>query len=434
MFKVSILCGVVSSLFLFTSVTAVTAIDKPTIDHSAIQKERINVLLPQIMKEQGVDMWLVFTRENAEDPILPTIGIEHIVARAAFMFSLKNEEYKKIAIAASYDVSPIQATGLYDRVISYKTEGVKPHLKEWVAKLNPSRIAINYSRDVTLADGLTVGMWNYLEETLGETYSKRFISSERLVVSLIGKKLPMEVDALKTAILATKQIISEALTSEVIEIGVTTEKDLGDFMARRTREMGMEVAFISVVVGPARGHSAPTDRVIQPGDLIRIDFGVRYEGYAADIQRTAYVLKPDEDAPPPEIQHLWEVALKANQACVAAIKPGVTGHDIDKIGRQVLIDAGFEGYPHGAGHAVGLKVHDVGAILGPNWKERYGNTVFFPLEVNQVYAVEPILYAPDPRTGEEINIGLEEDVIVTEGGARHIGDPQNELIIIDCGC
>lgn len=434
MLRITMLCGLIFYLVLAGVVIAGTGFDKPKIDQQVIQQERINQLLPQIMKEQEVDMWLVFARENADDPILPTIGIKHIVARGAFIFSLKNGNYKKIAIAASYDVSPIKATGLYDEVISYKAEGVKPHLKEWVERLNPTKIAVNYSRDVTIADGLTFGMLNYLEETLGGKYKRRFLSAERLIVSLIGKKLPMEIKALTTAILATKQIISEALTPEVIEVGVITEEELGNFMTRRTKEMGMEVAFMSVVVGPTRVHSEPTDRVIQPGELIRIDFGVRYEGYAADIQRTAYILRPEEDDPPAEIQHMWEVALEANKACVAAIKPGVTGNDIDSVGRQVLIDAGYEGYPHGAGHAIGLKVHDVGAILGPDWKERYGNTVFLPLEVNQVYAVEPILYAPDPRTGEEINIGIEEDVIVTENGAEHIGKPQTKLIVIGCGC
>ncbi|MFQ5706749.1 MAG: M24 family metallopeptidase [bacterium] len=434
MLKMAFLAVLGLGLLAASTLFAGTGLDKPKIDHSAIQRERINELLPQIMKEQGVELWLVFTRENSIDPILPTIGVEQVVARSAFIFSVKNDKYKKIAIAASYDVSPIEATGLYDEVISYKTEGVKPHLQQWIEKLNPTRIAVNYSRDVPIADGLTLGMRNYLEEALGKAYANKFVSAENLVVSLIGRKLPMEVAALKTAVLATKQIIAETLKSERIEIGVTTEKDLGDFMTRRTKEMGMEVAFLSLVVGPTRGHSAPTNRIIQPGDLIRIDFGARYEGYAADIQRTAYVLKADEDEPPAEIKHLWAVALKANQACVAAMKPGVNGNDIDKVGRKVIVDAGFEGYPHGAGHAIGLKVHDVGAILGPDWKERYGNTVFFPLELNQVYAVEPILYAPDPRTGEEINIGIEEDVIMTKEGAVHIGEPQTQLIVIDCGC
>lgn len=411
-----------------------TEIERPKIDHHQIQRDRINKLLPQIMQEQNVEMWLVFTRENSEDPILPIIGIKHIVARGAFIFSFKNGKYKKVAIAASYDVSAIKATGLFDEVVSYKTEGVKPHLKSWLEKLDPKNIAINFSRDVTIADGLTLGMKKYLEEALGSAISKKFISAERLIVSLIGKKLPMEIAALKTAVLATQKIISEALTAEQIEIGVTTENDLGAFMTTRTEELGMSVAFMSIVVGPTRGHSEPTDRAIEAGDLLRIDFGVRYEGYAADIQRTAYVLKPDEEQAPAEIVKMWQVALQANQACVRAIRPGVTGNDIDKIGRQTLVAAGYKGYPHGAGHAIGLKVHDVGAILGPDWKERYGNTVFFPLEIDQVYAVEPLLYAPDPRNGQEINIGLEEDVLVTAKGAEYIGQPQTELIVIDCGC
>ncbi|MCG8604882.1 aminopeptidase P family protein [bacterium] len=431
MFRSGLVC-------LFVCVTSVAlsglSDDLPEIGHEKILNQRVNHLLPEIMRQQNVDMWLVFTRENTQDPILATIGVEKIVARGAFIFSRKNGAFQKIAIAASYDVSPIEDTGLYDQVIAYKNEGVKVHLKEWVAKLDPNKIAINYSRDVTVADGLTFGMRSYLQEAIGEKYRSRLISSERLVVSLLGKKLPMEIRALRTAVLTTKQIIKEVLTPERIEIGVTTERDLGEFMSKRTRDLGMEVAFLSIVVGPVRGHSEPTDRVIQPGDLIRIDFGVRYQGYAADIQRTAYVLKAREDNPPDEIERLWQVALKSNQASVAAMKPGVTGNDVDKAGREIILDSGFDGYPHAAGHAIGLKVHDVGAILGPDWPERYGNTVFFPLEVNQVYAVEPILYAEDPRTGEQIHIALEEDVIITQDGVEHIGPPQTELIVIDCGC
>lgn len=425
------------AILILLSTSAVLAGEnekRSAIDHKAILQQRINRLLPEILREQNLDMWLVFTRENAKDPILPSIGVQDIVARAAFIFALDGDRYRKIAIAATYDVAAIEATGLYDEVISYRNEGVKAHLREWAEKLNPRKIAINYSRDVTVADGLTLGMRNYLEEALGEQYSGRFISSERLVVSLLGKKLPMEIQALRTAVLTTKKIIAEALTPERIEIGVTTEAELGHFMTQRTKEMQMEVAFLSIVVGPTRGHSDPTDRVIHPGDLIRIDFGVRYEGYAADVQRTAYVLRAREDEPPKEIQRFWQVALESNRASVAAIKPGVTGNDVDKAGRQVIMDHGFEGYPHAAGHAIGLKVHDVGATLGPDWPERYGNTVFFPLEVNQVYAVEPILYAQDPVSGEQINIALEEDVIVTENGAEHIGEPQTKLIVIDCGC
>lgn len=427
-------CLPVLSILLVLLGTATVAFavgdDRPPIDHAAIRAERINTLLPQILREQGLDMWLVFSRENAEDPLLPEIGVPHIVARGAFLFSLKEGQCRKIAIAASYDTTPIENSGLYDEVISYRNEGVKPHLQEWLHKLDPQKIAVDFSRDVPSADGLTHGMYLYLNEVLGDAYAARFVSAERLVVSLIGKKLPMEIDALRTAVLTTQQIIDEGLTADVVRAAATTEKDLGQFLSRRAKELGTEVAFMSVVGGPVRGHSSPTDRLIQPGDLIRIDFGVRYQGYAADIQRTAYVLKPGEITVPAGIQRLWDVARRATDACVETMKPGVTGNQIDSVGRGTLEAAGFGGYPHAAGHAIGRKVHDIGAILGPDWPERYGRTVFFPLEENQVYAVEPILYAKDPRTGEEINIGIEEDVVVTSEGALYIGEPQRELIVI----
>jgi len=399
------------------------------IDHEAIRRERIRTLLPAILKDQAIDAWLIFTRENAEDPLLKVIGIDHIVARGAFLFTLKGGTFKATAIAASYDVDPIHKTGLFDEVVSYKSEGVKPHLQKVVDALNPKTIAVNMSRDETIADGLTVGMRNYLEEAVGK-HAKKFVSSERLVVSLLGKKLPAEIAALEKAAMGTQRIIAEALTSERVRPGVTTEIALNEWMEARAKELGFEVAFTSVVVGPQRGHSSPTDRVIQRGDVIRIDWGASYGGYCADIQRMAYVLKEGEGAAPAWLQRLWEATLAANRAAVAALKPGATGNDVDKAGRGSLVSAGYPEYPHGTGHAIGLKVHDVGPMLGPDWRERYGDRVFFKVEVGQVFAVEPLIYMNVPELGYEFHTSLEEDVVVEAKGPRYFGTPQTELILI----
>jgi Xaa-Pro aminopeptidase len=346
------------------------------VDHAKIQRDRVNVLLPRIMAEQEIDVWLTFTRENTTDPLLKVIGVEHIVARGAFIFARKGKEFRKIAIAASYDVDPIHQSGLYDEVIAYRSEGVKPHLKQAIEALGAKTIAVNYSRDVPIADGLTVGLRAYLDEALGEQ-TKKFISSERLVISLLGRKLPEEIAALEKAAIGTQRIIAEALTPDRVTPGVTTEKDLNAWMEARAKELGFGVAFTSVVVGPQRGHSDPTDRVIERGDVIRIDWGASYDGYCADIQRTAYVLKEGESAAPDWLQRLWNATLAANRAGVAALKPGNTGNDVDKAARGSLVAAGYPEYPHGTGHAIGLKVHDVGPMLGPDWPERYGDTVFF---------------------------------------------------------
>ena len=128
------------------------------VDHERIRRDRLQKLLPEIMKEQGIDAWLTFTRESTTDPLLAVLGVDHIVARGAVVFAWQGDTFRKVAIAASYDVDPFRNTGLYDEVIGYRSEGVKPHLKALIEELAPRKIAINYSRDVTIADGLTLGM------------------------------------------------------------------------------------------------------------------------------------------------------------------------------------------------------------------------------------------------------------------------------------
>jgi len=399
------------------------------VDHERIRRDRLHLLLPKVMKEQEIDAWLTFTREGATDPLLKVLGTEHIVARAAFLFARKDGRFRAVAIAASYDVDPIRESGLYDEVIAYRSEGVKPHLRKLIDELKPASIAVNQSRDVPVADGLTAGMRAYLDETLGE-WSAGIRSSERLVVSLLGRKLPDEIDALERAVIGTQRILAEGLSSEQVRPGITTEKDLDDWMRARAEELGFGVAFGSVVVGPQRGHSGPTDRVIRRGDVIRIDWGASYGGYCADVQRTAYVLREGEEAAPAWLERLWEATLAANRAAVAALRPGNSGNDVDKAARGSLVAAGFPEYPHGTGHAIGLEVHDVGPMLGPDWPERYGAPVFFPIEVGQVFAVEPIIYFQPAEIDYEIHTGLEEDVVVEKDGARYIGKPQTELILI----
>ncbi|MDA2913448.1 Xaa-Pro peptidase family protein [Acidobacteriia bacterium AH_259_A11_L15] len=419
------------SLLVLLSVSLLGATARPEASGAeALRQQRVNELLPRAMAEHGIDLWLVFTRENASDPIAEDVGGGRVVARSAFLFAHTADGYRKIAVVASYDVAPIEESGIYDEIIVYRGEGIKPHLQRLFRELNPQRIGVNISRDIPLADGLTVGMRNYLEETLGPTYAERFVSAEKLIVSFRGRRLPEEVAILREAAGYTDHILREALSEKVITPGRTTENDVADYLRRRTAEFGATVPFISVVVGPVRGHGGPSDRVIQPGDLVRIDFGITHRGYSTDIQRTAYVLRPGESEPPAELQRMWEVCRRATDAAIAAMRPGVTGNSIDTVARNILLEAGYEGYPHAAGHPIGFDVHDVGPLLGPDWPERYGSTVHLKLEEGQTFAVEPILYADYAPVGGEINIGLEEDVVITAEGAERLHPRQDELILI----
>jgi len=395
-----------------------------------IRQRRVDVLLPQALAANKVDTWLVVSREYSRDPIAADLGGGQVVARAALLFARTAGGFRKIAIVASYDTTPIEESGIYDRVIAYRGEGIKPHLKKVLEELDPKRIGVNISRDVPLGDGLTAGMRNYLEVILGPGLAARFVSAEPVVVSFRGRRLPEEVALLREAAAYTDKIIREALTEKVITPGQTTENDVANYLRRRTEEFGATVPFISVVVGATRGHADPSERVIQAGDLVRIDFGITHRGYSTDVQRTAYVLRAGETAPPAEIQKMWDTCRAATDAAIAAMRPGVTGLDIDTVARKVLIDAGYEGYPHAAGHPIGFDVHDVGPLLGPDWPERYGATVFFKLEEGQTFAVEPILYGNYAPMGGEVNIGLEEDVVVTADGVERLHSRQDALILL----
>jgi Xaa-Pro aminopeptidase len=136
-----------------------------------------------------------------------------------------------------------------------------------------------------------------------------------------------------------------------------------------------------------------------------------------------YFLRPGESAPPPEVQHGFDTVVRAIQAAVAAMKPGMMGKEVDAVARKVVTDAGYPEFKYSTGHQLGRACHDGGALMGPTW-ERYGNTPYGRLEVGHVYTVEPGLMAPGYGY-----IGLEEDVVVTENGAVFLGAPQTELIV-----
>lgn len=395
-----------------------------------IIKKKINQMLPKALEELKIDCWLTITRESAIDPISYDLAASSAVARMALLFYLKEGKFHKIAIAASYDVTPLIESKIYDEVISYKNEGIKQHLVDLLEKINPNKIALNYSKEQPLADGLTYGMMNYLIEILGEKYKEKFVSSEDIITYYRSIKLKEEIELIEKAVLITQKILDECLSSDFIKPNITTEADLGKALEEKTKANGCTVAFTIVNVGACRGHSTPTEKKILHGDLIRIDFGVDYSGYKSDIQRTAYVLKPGETKVPDKIQKMWDVVLKANRDGMKKLKTGYVGNDSDNVARKIIVDAGYPEYPHAGGHPIGFDVHDIGAILGPNWPERYGDKIFKKLIKGQTYAWEPTIYVYDQEVDGELSIGLEEDIIITDDQPIIIGKPQTEIYLI----
>ena len=395
-----------------------------------VKVNRLKTILPKILQEKNIDCWLNFTREGATDPLLSHLGSDHMVARAALIFSFdKDGNYHCIAIAASYDVSPLIDSGIYDEVIAYKQEGAKKHLQRIIKEYDPQSIAINRSRDFAMADGLTTGLLDYLEECL-PSYKDRFISSEGLIISLFSRKMPVEIKALRKAVEITQKIVTEAFSSKVVKPGETTEMDVANYMRKRGEQLGVVESCLSIVVGPMRGHGGPSERVIQRGDILRADVCFQYNGYNSDIQRTAYILKKGEKEAPDFVKKYWQDCKDANMAALGVIKPGVMAIESDNAGRTLLVSRGYAEHPFGSGHPIGCQIHDIGPLPAPDWPERYGSMSFFPYEQGMTLAIEPAVIVNDERLGGEVNIGLEEDILVTKDGYEVLGSLQEVLWVI----
>lgn len=381
----------------------------------------------QILKEMEIDLWMTFVRETSgvRDPVLDYIyGPDDLTWHSFLIFT---REGRKIAVVGRYEAEAVRRMGVYDSVHHYD-ESVKPVLMEILEEVDPRQIAVNISRDNVHADGLTHGLYLTLEDYLRETpYRERIVSAEKVISALRGRKTPAEIECIRRAAETTIELYQQAF--DFVRPGMT-EIQVGTFMHKLLEEKGLGTAWSYdhcpvVNSGPDTpiGHGGPMEIVIEPGHLLHFDFGVLQEEYCSDIQRTGYVLRPGEKQPPGEVQRGFQTIIKAVDAAVEALKPGVPGKTVDAAARGVVTGAGYPEYKYATGHQLGRVAHDGGALLGPTW-ERYGDSPHQVVEVGHVYTIEPGLMVEGFGY-----IGLEEDVLVTEKGAEYLVEPQRELIL-----
>jgi len=380
-----------------------------------------------ILKENDIDLWLIFVRETSAfmDPVLPLVyGDADLTWQSALIFTSGNE---KIAIVGRFEIDTAKEVGVFDTTIPYD-EDIKTPLLNELDRLDPKHIAINYSKNDPLSDGLSHGMYlNLISLLEGSPYADRTMPAEKVISALRGRKTKTEIQRIRSAVASTLDIYS--LTFARISAGMT-EREVAEWMQTEVKNRGLDFAWPennnpAVNSGPDSpvGHNAPTDICIEPGHLLHFDFGVKQDGYCADIQRMVYFRKPGVEKVPDVVQKGFSTVVNAIQAAFDIIRPGLRGIDVDAAARDVVIRAGFPEYKHATGHQVGRLAHDGGCILGPGWP-RYGETPFMEIETGQVYTLEPSLLVP----GYGI-IGIEEDIIVTETGAEFLSPPQKDLIL-----
>jgi Xaa-Pro aminopeptidase len=366
-----------------------------------------------ILKEEGIDLWLTFVRESevTGDPSLDLILGANCTWHSAFMIPAGG---KAVAIVGSLDETRIRETGGYE-VIGY-TKSIKEPLLEQLARFSPRSIAVNYSENTCLADGLSHGLYlslvRYLE---GTPFASRLVSSENIISKLRGRKSPEEIRRIRAAVELTEEIfakVSGIILAEVDRSGVATAWE---------RELCP-----SVFTGPesAGAHAGPTGRSIEKGHVLNIDFGVKVEEYVSDLQRTWYFLKAGEKKAPAEVLKAFETIRDSIALAAEKIRPGMEGVAIDTLARAYITDRGYPEFPHALGHQVGRHAHDGAGLLCPEW-ERYGNLPHLAIEEGQVYTLEPRIVIPGYGVAT-----MEEIVVVRSNGGEFLSHPQRELYLV----
>ena len=388
--------------------------------------EKVNQAV-EILNEKDTDLWLTFTRETSlgGDPILPVIyGESGLTWPSAVLISRSGE---RIVILGHFEAENARLTGAFTQVIPYH-QGISQVLRQTITRLHPRQIAVNTSLSDPLADGLTYGMHCTLTEILSASeYAGRLVSAEGIIAALNGRKTAGEVSLIQAAVAETEAIFAE--TFAFVRPGMS-EQEIAAFVHAGVTHRGLAPAWTPdgcpmVNAGPDSpvGHSAPTGLILAPGQLLHFDFGVRKDGFCSDVQRVLYFLAAGETQPPPAVQSAFNAVVRAVQAAAKAMQPGVPGMQVDAAARAVITSAGYPEYLYATGHQLGRHAHDGGGLLGPLW-ERYGSAPTLPLEVGQVFTIEPGVMAPGYGY-----VGLEEDVLVTAEGAQFLTRPQTELIV-----
>ncbi|MFQ6101450.1 MAG: M24 family metallopeptidase [Anaerolineae bacterium] len=378
----------------------------------------------EVLGEKEIDLWLTFVRETAQvkDPCLDLLLGFGLTWQSALMISRSG---KRVAIVGRFDVDNVERMGGYTTVVGYD-QSIREPLLEHLTQLNPGKVALNFSDSDPAADGLTHGMFRTLEKIVGDTeYASRFVSAEEVIGALRGRKSPTEVSRIRAAVRATEAIFRHV--GQLIQPGLT-EREVARLFRAAASDEGLGPAWEAdycpaVTAGPDSpvGHAMPADFTVQRGHLLQVDFGVLKDGFAADLQRTWYLLDEGETGPPEEVLAGWEAAREALEAGRKALRPGARGWEVDRVARESLTQAGYPEYMHAFGHHIGRTAHDGATVLGPHW-ERYGTSVEGAIEVGNVFAIELGVQVP-----ERGYIGCEEDVLVTPQGAEHLSEPQTEL-------
>lgn len=391
---------------------------------------RLEVILLEIMRREGIDMWLVICQEYNEDPVFPTlVPFENLSARRLSMLVFFDQGKEKGL--ERFSVSRYPLGQLYRAIWNPEKEPDQwQALATQIKARNPKKIAIDESVIFAFADGLSASHKQLLVRYLGPEYTRRLVSAERLVVGWLEKRLPEEIEIYHHLARLAHQIIKEGFSSAAITPGVTTTEDLEWWFWQKLNDLGLR-AWFSPTVDIQRPKTSPyKDKVIRRGDLLHCDVGLSYLRLNTDHQELAYVLKPGETEPPPGLQMALVRANRLQDILVEEFKAGRSGNQILVAALGRMRAEGLKGSIYS--HPLGFHGHAAGPTIGL-WDKQDGvpGQGDYELYYDTCYSIELNCRSVVPEwDNQEVMIGLEQDAAFTREGVIYLDGRQTVLHLI----
>lgn len=403
--------------------------------------KRVEKLMPKLMKEHDMDMWLIISREYNEDPIIKTLlpATWLSARRTTILVFARNKD----GSVAAHAIAPYKVGNVFEKAWDKEKQ---PNqwlaLSELIAQYDPKTIAINQSKYWAHADGLVATDKENLLAHLPNNYKAKVVSAEPLAVAWLEQRIPEEIEVYKGIVKIAHEIIAEAFSSKVITPNQTTTDDVVWWLRERVRALKLQTWF-HPSVSIQRSDDIAFDhessftngydkQVILPGDLLHVDFGITYLRLNTDTQQHAYVLKADEEHAPTFLQKALRSGNLLQDTFTEQFLAGRTGNEVLKLARERAISIGLK--PTIYTHPLGYHGHAAGTTLGM-WDSQGGvvGSGDYPLHLNTAYSIELNNAVYIEAWHKEIRIMLEEDALFDQSGVWYLNGRQTELLLIESG-
>ena len=405
----------------------------------AVLKERMETVLPEIMRREGMDMWVIISREYNEDPVIETmLPATWLAARRRTILVIYDrgpEEGLESLAVARYDVGEV-----FKKAWDKEVEPDQwKRLREIIEERDPQQIGVNRSEHWGLADGIVATDYEHFLENIGKKYASRVVSAEKVAVGWLETRSAKERDLYPHIVRIAHGILEEAFSERVIHPGITSTEDVIWWLRERVRDLNLITWFHpSVSIQRADPESfdhlrtfdsRPSEDIIMPGDLLHVDFGITYLRLNTDTQQHFYVLKPGETEVPNYLVEAFDRGNRLQDIFTNNFEVGRTGNEVLAMSRAQAIEEGIK--PSIYTHPIGYHGHAAGTTLGM-WDSQGGvpGTGDYPLHLNTAYSIELNAASYIEEWGKEIRIMLEEDAYFDERGVWYLDGRQKSILTI----